>query len=105
MFPKTYLKFKSISRSISLFRKTIKKSKDPKKDEERPPWRPVSVAPPSKADKNSLLKAKLLDASRYIFQIFINFSFITNLKIRVEEHCVPKNKQLSIHRLMPFQQN
>ncbi|KAJ6639253.1 hypothetical protein Bhyg_11995, partial [Pseudolycoriella hygida] len=40
----------------------IKKAKEPEK--ERPPWKPVSIATPSKADKNALLKAKILDATR-----------------------------------------
>lgn len=81
---KTYLKSNHIPIRNSNSRKTVKKSKEPKKDEERPPWRPVSVAPPSKADKNSLLKAKLLDASRYIYfpQNYHKFSFINKLKIR-----------------------
>lgn len=32
--------------------------------EERPPWRTVIKAPPSKVNKNALLKAKLLDVTR-----------------------------------------
>lgn len=32
--------------------------------EERPPWRTVIIAPPQKVNKNALLKAKILDATR-----------------------------------------
>lgn len=31
---------------------------------ERPPWRPVSLAAPSKADKQAMMRAKMLDATR-----------------------------------------
>lgn len=33
-------------------------------DKERPPWRTVITAPPAKINKNALLKAKILDATR-----------------------------------------
>lgn len=33
-------------------------------EKERPPWRTVIIAPPSKVNKNALLKAKILDATR-----------------------------------------
>lgn len=33
-------------------------------EKERPPWRTVVIAPPSKVNKNALLKAKILDATR-----------------------------------------
>lgn len=33
-------------------------------EKEKPPWRPVSIATPSKADRNAMLKAKILDATR-----------------------------------------
>lgn len=32
--------------------------------DERPPWRTVIIAPPQKVNKNALLKAKILDATR-----------------------------------------
>lgn len=33
-------------------------------EKDRPPWRTVVTAPPSKVNKNALLKAKILDATR-----------------------------------------
>lgn len=33
-------------------------------EKEKPPWRPVSIATPSKANRSALLKAKILDATR-----------------------------------------
>lgn len=38
--------------------------KSSKADIERPPWRAVLIAPPQKVNKNALLKAKILDATR-----------------------------------------
>lgn len=42
--------------------KSNRKSKDAEK--QRPPWRTVIIAPPQKVNKNALLKAKILDATR-----------------------------------------
>lgn len=42
--------------------KSNRKSKETEK--ERPPWRTVIIAPPQKVNKNALLKAKILDATR-----------------------------------------
>lgn len=44
-------------------RSTPKTSRKSSKDE-RPPWRTVIIAPPQKVNKNALLKAKILDATR-----------------------------------------
>lgn len=33
-------------------------------DKDRPPWRTVVTAPPSKANKSAILKARILDATR-----------------------------------------
>lgn len=44
------------------------------KEPERPPWR-ASAAPPIKVDKSALLRARLLDASRFVkisFSVFSN---------------------------------
>lgn len=45
------------------FRPNSKNSRKSSK-EERPPWRTVIIAPPQKVNKNALLKAKILDATR-----------------------------------------
>lgn len=61
----------------SLFRSTkfwkrMKESNSEKEvgDAKRPPWRAVSVSTLPKPDKNALLRAKLLDASRFKNLIF-----------------------------------
>lgn len=64
-----------------LYRSTKKANKE--SDKERPPWRPVSVATPSKADKNALLKAKILDATRYNFNIKLLSNVLNSIKINV----------------------
>lgn len=47
--------------------------KDPNNDKDaeskRPPWRAVSISTLPKPDKNAILRAKLLDASRYVVYI------------------------------------
>ncbi|XP_055322630.1 uncharacterized protein LOC129578312 [Sitodiplosis mosellana] len=49
----------------STTRPVVKSSrKSSKADVERPPWRAVLIAPPQKVNKNALLKAKILDATR-----------------------------------------
>ncbi|XP_031619605.1 uncharacterized protein LOC116338469 [Contarinia nasturtii] len=51
----------SISRSVV---KSSRKSSKTDSEKERPPWRTVVIAPPQKVNKNALLKAKILDATR-----------------------------------------
>lgn len=41
-----------------------KSSKTDSEKDGRPPWRAVLIAPPQKVNKNALLKAKILDATR-----------------------------------------
>lgn len=52
-------------RSATKFgRKSSKESTKEATEKERPPWRTVIVAAPQKVNKNALLKAKILDATR-----------------------------------------
>lgn len=49
--------------------KDLAAEKEKENEAKRPPWRAVSVSTLAKPDKNALLRAKLLDASR--FALFI----------------------------------
>lgn len=46
--------------------KELAAEKEKENETKRPPWRAVSVSTLSKPDKNALLRAKLLDASRFV---------------------------------------
>lgn len=77
------MRFKIIHKTHIILRipKSWKRMKDPGQDKDaeskRPPWRAVSISTLPKPDKNALLRAKLLDASR----LYQNIYFLFRLQI------------------------
>jgi len=49
--------------------KDLAAEKEKENEAKRPPWRAVSVSTLAKPDKNAMLRAKLLDASRFVYYV------------------------------------
>lgn len=62
-------------------------------ENKRPPWRAVSVSTLPKPDKNAILRAKLLDASRYLYEMKKKTIYEHSIYVFIFRNCANKFKQ------------